>query len=364
MMKILVGLVCVAILTVNTYAQYGIVDEIDNSCTSVKNQQNTGTCWSFATISFIESELIRMGKGKVNLSEMFNVRKIYEDKALNYVLRQGKANFSQGSLAHDVINTIDKYGVVPEEAYSGLINGALIHDHGELSQSLKMYLDGVIKSGKPSPVWLEATNNILDSYLGVVPEKFTYDGKEFTPKSFAKDLDLNADDYIHFTSFAHHPFNDYFILEIPDNYSNQSYFNVPLDELKQIIDDALERGYTISWDGDVSEKGFSQSRGLAILPVQYEKGELFEKYLDEIEVNQQNRQKNFFHYSTTDDHLMHLVGRAKDKKGNVYYKIKNSWGESGVYKGFLYMSEAYLKMKTVGITVHKDAVPKSILDKM
>lgn len=363
-MKKIIVLVFIAILAVNSYAQYEIVDEIDNSCTSVKNQQNTGTCWSFATTSFIESELIRMGKGRVNLSEMFNVRKVYEDKALNYVLRQGKANFSEGSLAHDVINTIDKYGVVPEEAYTGLVSGALIHDHGELSQSLKMYLEGVIKSGKPGLSWLDATNNILDSYLGVVPEKFEFKGKEYTPKSFANELGLFAGDYLHFTSFMHHPFNNYFILEIPDNYSNQSYFNVPLNELVQIVNNALEEGYTISWDGDVSEKGFSQSRGLAILPAQYEKGELFDKYLDEVEVTQENRQENFFHYTTTDDHLMHLVGKAKDKQGNVYYKIKNSWGESGVYRGYLYMSEAYFKMKTVGITVHKDAVPKSILEKM
>ena len=363
-MKRTIILSCIAFISLNISAQYEIEDKIDNTCTPVKNQQNTGTCWSFATTSFIESELIRMGKGDVNLSEMFNVRKVYEDKALNYVLRQGKANFSQGSLAHDVIKTIDNYGVVPEEAYTGLQEGYLIHDHGELSQSLKMYLDGVIKSGKPSPSWMDATNNILDAYLGKVPEKFNYKGKDYTPKTFANELGVNAGDYVNFTSFSHHPFNDYFILEIPDNYSNQSYFNVTLDELMQIINNALEKGYTISWDGDVSEKGFSQARGLAILPDNYEKGELFEKYLEEVEVTQEKRQDNFLDYSTTDDHLMHLFGMAKDKQGNVYYKIKNSWGEAGAYKGYLYMSEAYLKMKTVGITLHRGGVPKSILEKM
>ncbi len=345
-------------------AQYEIKDEIDISCTVVKNQQRTGTCWSFATTSFLEAELIRMGKGEYNLSEMFNARKVYEDKALNYVLRQGKANFGEGSLAHDVIKTLDRYGVIPDEAYSGLINGSKYHDHSELSESLKMYLDGVVKSGKPSTSWQEATNKILDSYLGEVPAKFVYKGKEYTPKSFANELGLNADDYLHFTSFSHHPFDDYFILEIPDNYSNQSYFNVSLDEMMQIINNALENGYTISWDGDVSEKGFSQKAGLAILPEKIETGELFENYLEEVDVTIENRQENFMNYSTTDDHLMHLVGRAKDEKGNVYYKIKNSWGEVGAEKGFLYMSEAYVKMKTVGITLHKDGVPKSILGKM
>jgi bleomycin hydrolase len=356
-------LVSFAVFTAN-HAQIKISDVTVVDCTPVISQDRTGTCWSYATTSFLESELIRMGKDEIDLSEMYNVRKVYEDKALNYVLRQGKANFSQGSLSHDVTRTLNKFGVIPASNYSGLTMSDTIHNHDELSITLKQFLDGVIKTGSPSEKWPVALNALLDVYLGEVPDSFLVDGVSYSPNSYAQHLGLDATNYASITSFTHHPFHSMFILEIPDNYSNQSYANVPIEELVEIIDFALENGYSIAWDGDVSEKSFSQEDGYALLPIDMNDKDLFKKIIPEQEVTQENRQENFMNYTTTDDHLMHLVGIAKDKAGNTYYKIKNSWGEEGLYKGYLYMSEAYLKMKTIAITLHLNAIPTETQSKL
>lgn len=353
-----------AFTVINVQAQYEFTEKINLPNTIVKHQDNTGTCWSFATTSFLEAELIRMGKGEFNLSEMHTARKVYENKALNYVLRQGKANFSQGSLAHDVTNGIENFGLIPESIYSGLINGDSLHNHNELSRVAKGYLDGVIDSKHPSKEWFTGFQRILDTYLGEVPETFEWEGKSYTPVSFAESLGLKTDDYYHITSFSHHPFYKKFILEIPDNYSNQSFDNVPVDELMQIVDYALDNGYTISWDGDVSERTFSQGKGLAVIPKHYDADKWYTEPGEEIEVTQQLRQDAFMNYSTTDDHLMHLVGKAIDQNGTVYYIIKNSWGDVGKYHGYLYMSETYFKMKVVAITVHKEAIPKKLKEKL
>ena len=344
------------------YAQYEFKDDKNSmESTAVKSQGRTGTCWSFATTSFLESELIRMGKGNIDLSEMYTVRKVYENKANNYVLRNGKANFSQGSLSHDMIRTLKDNGVVPDENYSGLLDGASQYNHGEMEKGLKGFLDGVIAAKKPSKNWKKAFNAILNVYMGNDLERFSISDMRFTPKSYADYLGLKAENYISITSFTHHPFYESFVLEIPDNYSNGSFYNVPMDKMMEIIDNAVDNGYSVAWDGDVSEKGFSGREGIAVLAADNKREDLYKIPGEELKVTQTSRQEAFDNYNTTDDHLMHIVGSAKDKNGKKYYIIKNSWGEIGPFKGKLYMSEAYVQMKTVAILLHKDALPSNTI---
>lgn len=338
-------------------SQYSFTPTKEIQCTPIKSQDRTGTCWSFATSSFIESEIIKANKGNIDISEMFIVRNIYMDKARNYVLRQGKANFSQGSLSHDMIRIMSKDGIVPEAVYSGLHPNEKKHNHSEMEAGLKGFLDGVISQKRVSSKWPMAIEAVLNVYLGNAPKTFKHDGKDYTPSSFANHIGLSPDNYVSISSFTHHPFYKEFILEIPDNYSNGSFYNVPIDELVATIDHALDKGYSIAWDGDVSEKGFSAKEGIAVLPTDEKREDLFTVPGEELMVSQKLRQENFESYSTTDDHLMHLVGSAKDQNGNKYYIIKNSWGEISPYKGFLYMSESYVKMKTVAIMVNKKAIP-------
>ena len=334
------------------------------SCTPVKSQGRTGTCWSFATSSFLESEAIRNGKSSPDFSEMFVVRNVYKDKAQNYVLRQGKANFSQGSLSHDLMRVVGKYGVVPETAYSGKEEDAARHDHSEMAAVLKGMLDGVLKQKRPSLKWKDAFNSVVDVYLGETSNKFKHEGKTYTPESYAQEMGINADDYVNITSFTHHPFYKRFILEIPDNYSNGSFYNLPIEDMQAIVENAVNNGYSVAWDGDVSEKGFDAKKGIAVVPVDEGRENLFEKPGKEKNITQQLRQEQFETFHTTDDHLMHLTGIAKDNRGTKYFLIKNSWGEISPYKGYLYMSESYLKLKTVAILVHKDAIPKNIANKI
>lgn len=356
---ILPGLLLIFALT-SLQAQYEFKDDINIPCTNVKNQQASGTCWSFATTSYLESEVIRITGKYVDLSEMYNVHMAYLDKARNYVLRQGTANFGEGGLSHDVLRNVEQHGLVPQSAYTGLTMGDSVFDHSELSAGMKGYLDAVIKDGHPSQHWPTAVEGILDAYMGPVPTSFTYENKTYDPRSFADFLGINSKNYISFTSFNHHPFQQYFILEVPDNYMSGSYFNVPIDDLVIIIDYALEHGYSVLWDGDVGEKGFSQKEGVAVLPVNPANDSVFVKPGKEITVTQENRQAAFESYRTTEDHLMQITGRAKDQNGEIYYLIKNSWGERGEYKGFLYMSINYLRMKTISITVNRDGVPKDV----
>lgn len=305
---------------------------------------------------------------------MFVVRQIYMDKATNYIRRQGKAQFSQGSLSHDVITTIRKHGAMPESAFDGLNNGDKVYNHSELSKVLKGMLDAMIKSsrGKLSNHWQAAIGAVLDVYLGEIPETFTYEGKEYTAKTFAAEvLEINPDDYIEITSYEHHPYYKPCVLEIPDNFSNGLYYNVPIKDMERITDNAVKMGYTVAWDCDVSEKGFSQKEGLAILPekdwnemTKEEKANAFKTPVKQKTVTQNMRQTTFDNYSTTDDHLMHITGIAKDAKGNSYYQVKNSWGERGKYKGYLYASKAYFQLKTVAVMVHKDCIPGDIKKKL
>ena len=347
--------------SVEVRAQYKFQDEVRLKCTNIKNQQKTGTCWSFATASFLESELARMGGELVDLSEMYVVRSIYNDKAMNYMLRQGKANFSQGSLSHDLMRMIKKVGIMPQSAYDGKIDPADPYDHGEMEVGLKGYLDGIRTRKRLSSNWKSAFNGILDAYMGVLPETFEVDGKSFTPQEYAASFGIDTDEYVSISSFAHHPFYEKFILEIPDNYSNGSYYNVPINELVNAIDVALSKGYSVAWDGDVSEEGFSSREGIAILPA--EGGDdIFSNPVEEVAASQAYRQELFENYATTDDHLMHIVGSARDQNGTKYYIIKNSWGKRGPYSGYLYMSETYVKMKTIAIMLHENALTFEVSD--
>lgn len=349
---------------VKNSSSYGFELVKSVSCTPVKSQDRTGTCWSFATSSFLESEAIRLGKGPQDFSEMFVVRNIYKDKARNYILRQGKANFSQGSLSHDLMRVIGKSGMVPESAYSGKLDGNKKHDHAEMEAVLKGMLDGVLKQKRLSKKWSKAFDKVVDVYLGEAPNEFIIDGKKYTARSYADEIGLDPSNYVSITSFTHHPYYKDFILEIPDNYSNGAFYNVPIGDLQAIVNNAIDKGYSVAWDGDVSETGFSADNGIAIVPEDEERNDLFVRPGMEKVVTQQMRQEDFESLATTDDHLMHLTGIAKDKVGKKYYLIKNSWGEVSEYKGFLYMSEAYLKLKTVAILVHKDAIPSHIASKL
>ncbi|MDD7887657.1 C1 family peptidase [Flavivirga sp. 57AJ16] len=351
--------------TLFTYSQsYNFKTIIDLDATDVISQDKTGTCWSFSTSSFLESEIIRLTGQKIDLSEMYNVRHTYIDKSWNYVMRQGKTQFSQGGLAHDVINSISEHGFVPHSIYTGLTNGNEKHDHSKLVDTLKKTLDRYINEPKIYN-WKKETNEILDTYLGQEIDNFDYNGTEYTPLSFMKKTKIDPKNYVTITSFSHKPYHTSFILNIPDNFSNGCFFNVKLDELVHIVNHALKEGFTIELDCDVSEKTFSAKHGLAIIP---KDGINIETALvnasKEKEITQELRQEEFENYNTTDDHLMHITGLLKDPHGTTYYKVKNSWGtnpERVSNGGYIYMSEAYFKLKTISIMLHKDALAKKTL---
>ncbi len=369
-------------------AQYEFKDVKLLKTTSVKNQNRSGTCWSFSTLSFIESEMLRMGIPETDLSEMFVVRYCYSDKATKYVRLHGSLNFGGGGAGIDPIYVIDKYGIVPEEVYKGLEIGEESHVHGEMDEILKSYVDAVIKNKnkKLTPTWHKGFDNILDSYLGEIPKNFKYKGKKYTPKSFAKDyVKINADDYITISSFTHHDFYKSFIVEVPDNWLWAEAYNLPLNEMEEVMNNAIKTGYSFAWASDVSEDGFSFRNGVAIVPeddlkkmegTEREKWEKltrrerkkqlysFENPTKEKEITQEMRQKEFDNYKTTDDHGMHIIGIAKDQNGKEYYKVKNSWDTNNKYDGYFYASKAFVKYKTMSILLHKDALPKSIKDKL
>ncbi len=341
------------------HPDYTITEEVSYQCTPVISQGKTGTCWSFSTTSYVESEIARLGHGVHDLSELYHVRNTYTDKAKNYILRQGKAQFSEGALSHDVINSIRNHGIVPNEVYSGLTTSSNnTYDHSELIKLLTSMVDNAVQHKILSDNWKKSYEAILDIYIGKKPETFQYNNKTFTPIQFAKEFGIDPNNYISLTSFTHHPIGSNFILEIPDNFSNGVYHNVALDQLQKVVDHALKNGFTVVWDGDVSEVGFSQKSGLAILT--HKEEDVFKEYSEEDEVTAEIRQQAYENYSTTDDHLMHIVGKGVDRKGKSYYKIKNSWGIKGAQHGYIYMSENYFRMKTVGILLHKDGIPKKV----
>ncbi len=340
--------------------------------TPVKNQARTGTCWSFATTSFIESELIRMGKGMFDLSEMYFSRYAYVKKAGLYVRYHGAANFGSGGQAHDVMNVIRKYGFIPDTYYHGIQYGEENHNHSELNTVLNYFIDGVLKARQLTPVWPEAYNAILDTYFGEVPESFEVDGNTTTPVEFSKSVGFNPDDYVEITSYSHHPFYGQHVLEVPDNWSNDLYYNLPVDDLIEIINHSLNNGYTVAWDGDVSDRGLSYKDGLALVPEkdwnemeEDERSNVFKAPIKEKTVTDEMRQKAYDRFNTTDDHLMHLTGVFKGADGTLFYLTKNSHGtKRSDYGGYIYMSEAYVRLNTIALMVHKDAIPKTIARKL
>ena len=352
--------------------------------TPVKDQNKSGTCWSFSGTSLLEDEVIRKGGPELDLSEMFTVRQAYIDKAKKYIRMGGKINFAQGGGFADVQSVLRDYGVVPEEVYSGLNYGEKKHSHYEMADAMQGYLDGILKNGNKhlSTAWLPGFIGILDAYLGKVPEEFTYNGKKYTPKSFAKAMGLDADEFISVTSFNHHPFYQPFALEIPDNWRWETSMNVPLEDFKAIADYALDNGYTIAWAADVSEPGFKWRYGYALLPEEKSQADMNgtelsrwvqlsdadrEKAAYDIKgpvkertITQESRQEDFDNQKTTDDHGMTIVGYATDQEGNRYYKVKNSWDTNQLYGGYFYVSEPYFLDKTISMMINKNAIPKSI----
>lgn len=354
--------------------------------TSVKSQDRAGTCWSWSTISYLESEIIRLGRDSVSLSPMHVVWNTYNEKAIRYVRMHGNLNFGQGGSFADVLWSIKNYGTVPFSIYSGLDYGEPIHAHGELDAVLKAYLDAVVSNPnrKLSTAWLRGFDAILNEYLGETPEKLAYKGKEYSPNTFLTNVTgLNMDDYVSITSFTHHPFYTSFPVEVPDNWIGENSYNVPLDEFMRIMDKAIDNGYTFAWGADVSEDGFLRRGSIAVVP-DLEKVEMADAEISkwtsmpksqkmaeflknpgkEKEITQEMRQLAFDNYETTDDHGLHAIGKATDQNGNKFFIIKNSWGEYGDYKGYLYASYNYIAYKTLNIVIHKDAIPKDLKKKL
>ena len=356
--------------------------------TSVKDQARAGTCWSWSGISFFESEMIRMGKEPIDLSAMYIVRHAYSDKATKFVRLHGSMNFAVGGAFCDVMHVIKNYGIVPMDVYKGLNYGEPNHAFGEIDDVLAGYVNAVIKNSnkKLSTAWKKGFDGILDAYLGEEPEKFEYKGKEYTPRTFADEVvGLNMDDYVSLTSFTHHPFYSQFAIEVPDNWFWGMSYNLPIDELAQVMSNAIDNGYTFAWASDVSERGFQTSQpGVAVVPTtdtkemsgaEIAKWEAMPKGnqtpdafrqgpAPEKEITQEMRQQEFDNYLTTDDHGMHVIGKAKDQNGTVYYIVKNSWNQYNKFGGYFYASEPFMKYKTMNIIVHKNAIPKDIRKKL
>ena len=347
--------------------------EKDIKNTEVKNQHNTSTCWSFSSLSFLESETIKSGKPAVNLSEMFVVRHTYLQKAENYVRMHGLANMGPGGAFHDVTNVIRAYGIVPEFVYPGNPMQGNKHDHSELDAALKSFLDVIVKNeNKISSNWKMAVNGILDAYLGKLPEKFDFNGKSYTAGTFADFMDIKPDDYLEFTSFTHHPLYRPFVLEVPDNWAWNQVWNVSLSEMQEIADHAIGNDFSVAWGADVSERGFSFRNSLAVVPLkdfastaEMDSDSVFLKPIAEMTITPEIRQTSFDDYTTQDDHGMHIVGAVKDQTGKRYYTVKNSWGaDRNFAKGYFYCSLPYYLYKTTSIMVHRNAVPKAILAKL
>ena len=365
---------------------YTFKNIISLPATPVKNQSRSGTCWSFSGISFLESELLRMGKGEYDLSEMFVVRTAYNMKAEKYVRMHGTINFDAGGGFNDVLTVLSDSGIVPNQVYPGLNYGEPMHDHDELNNAFKAYMASIIQNKKLTTAWDRGFEGLLDAYFGTYPATFTYDGKPYTPGSFEASLGLDAGDYVLITSFTHHPFYKPFILEIPDNWGWGEMYNVRIGELTDIINYSLEHGYTVAWGADVSEKGFSWKNGIAVVPdddiadlvglertrwdtlTKAEKDALiydFSRPHKEKVITQEMRQRAFDDYETTDDHGMHITGMARDQDGTPFYLVKNSWGTTGSpYQGYLYASKAFVQYKTTTLMVNKKGIPPAIRKKL
>ena len=347
----------------------------ENGATSVKDQGSSGTCWSYSGNSFLESEMIRMGKQPIALAEIFTARMSYHDKAKLYVLNNGTGiTWGEGGALHDVINMFRKYGIVPQETYTGLVNGQTRNNFAEMSEVIKEMLNVYAKnpSKKLSANWLDNIDSMLDAYLGKIPEIFTYNNKKYTPKTFAKEVvGINPDDYVEISSYKDYPYYKPFVLPVPDNWSHDRVWNVPMEELTTIIDYAIKNGYTVGWATDVSEPYFSYKNGIAYVPninlnnIDAEtKANLFNGPKPDKVITEDMRQDALNNLTTTDDHGMQITGLAKDQTGKEYYIVKNSWGSTNDYKGYLYATKPYVQFKSTAILVHKDGIPKDILKKL
>lgn len=357
----------------------------ENPITCIKNQNRSSTCWSFSSLALFESELLRLNKGEYDLSEMFVVHHTMIDRAQYYVRLHGDNSFTPGGSFYDVIYCLKNYGIVPQSAMPGIMYGDTLPVHNELDAVAGAYVNAIAKGHlkKLTPIWKKGLSAIYDTYLGICPDSFNYNNTTYTPLSFATMLGLNMNDYISITSFTHHPFYAQFAIEIQDNWRLAESYNVPIDELIAIIDNAVSKGYTIAWGADVSETGFTR-QGIGVMPdadkgaeltgsdmarwtglsKEDKKKELTEKPLPEMEITQEMRQESFDNWETTDDHGMLIYGIAKDQNGKEYYMVKNSWGTNNKYKGTWYISKAFVAYKTINILLHKDAIPKAISNKL
>ena len=379
---------CAVTMSANAQAQapkapeyeFTVVKELP--VTPVKNQYRSGTCWCYSALSFIESEILRTKGIETDLSEMFVVGKSYHDRAIKYVRLDGALRFSPGSSFGDVLHVIEDYGIVPQEAMPGMNYGTKLPEQNELDAVLKGYVDAVAENPnkKLTTAWVNGFDGIVSAYLGAYPETFAVNGTSYTPESYRDFLGLNADDYVNLSSFSHHPFYEQFIIEVPDNWRWDTAYNLPIDEFMAVMEHAVMNGYTIAWGSDISEKGFTRN-GIGIMPVEKtaaavgsdqekwvgkaaEKKEVESTLPEEVIYTQEMRQDGSDRKPTTDDHGMHIYGIAKDQNGTKYYMVKNSWGETGKYKGIWYASEPFVRAKTLNIVVHKDALPKDIKKKL
>ena len=389
-MRSIISAAACALIAVSAAAQapkapeYEFTVVKENPVTSIKNQYRSGTCWCYSALSFIESEILRTKGQEVDLSEMFVVGKSYHDRAVKYVRLDGHLNFAAGSSFGDVLHVIEDYGIVPQEAYSGFNYGTEMPEQNELDAALLGYVRAIAQNPnkKLTTAWVNGFDGILNAYLGEVPETFAVNGTQYTPESYRDALGINADDYINLTSFTHHPFYESFIIEVPDNWRWDGAYNLPIDELMEVMYNAIDKGYTIAWGSDVSEAGFTRD-GLAVMPVEKKtaaagsdqerwvgkaadqpKEEVKAELPKEMEITQEMRQDGYDRKTTTDDHGMHIFGVAKDQNGTKYFMVKNSWGETGKYNGVWYASDSFVKYKTLNVVVHKDALPKHIAKKL
>lgn len=358
----------------------------ENAITSIKDQNQSGTCWAYSSLAFLESELLRMGKGEHDLCESFLVYNTYMDRADKAIRTHGDASFSQGGSFYDAIYCLKHYGLVPQDAMPepGVPYGDSLFNFNQLDAVTSAYVSAIAKGKlkKINPVWKKDLSAIYANYFGELPKEFKHNGKTYTPQSYAKELGLNADDYVSLTSYTHHPFYEKFVLEIQDNWRWGESYNLPLDEFMQVMEEGVKNGYTFAWGSDVSEKGFNSRKGIASVPASgkdndktgsdaarwtgdnFKGGAVIQSGSDEKTITQEMRQLGYDNWETTDDHGMVIYGIAKDNNGKEYFMVKNSWGEYGPYKGMFYATKAFVAYKTMNIVIHKDALPKAIAKKL
>lgn len=358
----------------NSKELYQFTDVVNIETTPIKNQGSSGTCWSYSANSFLESEMMRMGKKPVEISQIFTARNAYIEKGKMYVRMHGAVTLGDGGAFHDVLNMYRQYGAVPQSVYSGLNYGTNTNKFGEMAAIMEGVLKAVVSNpnGKLTPNWEKAYTSVIDAYLGEAPDTFLFEGKKYTPKSFADEVvGIDPDDYVELGSDVNYPWYSKFTLLVPDNWALDQVYNVKIDELTEVIDHAIHNGFTVAWAGDVSERYFSWKNGVAFVPEKeyeemtaVERDDLFNGPKPERKVTQAMRQEAFDNYTTTDDHGMHIVGISKDQHGREYYLIKNSWGVTNDYKGYLYMSKEFVKFKTTDILLHKKGIPVNIAKKL